>query len=156
MVWKMEWVKQIETLLWTAYLWPWKRHKTILPFFWLCLNSRAPSHICRELMCVFASSLILVCPCVVVHRSTLFMSLSLLLQKCPICLVHLTWMFCEMGDKWPYNCYFICTLLGFVKNIMHHPCVVPIKLFLQALWWCINTIVLTWLQLWRISILFYF
>ena len=32
------------------------------------------------------------------------MSLSLLLQQCPTCLVHLIWMALEMGTKCPYSC----------------------------------------------------
>ena len=35
------------------------------------------------------------------------MSSSLLLQQCPTCLVHLTWMALKMGGKWPYNCCFV-------------------------------------------------
>ena len=41
------------------------------------------------------------------HRRTLVMSSSLLLQHCPPCLVHLTLMICEMGDRWPYSCCFV-------------------------------------------------
>ena len=35
------------------------------------------------------------------------MSLPLLLQLCTACLVILTWMFLEMGGKWPYSCSFV-------------------------------------------------
>ena len=42
-------------------------------------------------------------PYVGVHRSTSLMSLSLLLQQCPACLVHLTWIVFVMGGRWPYN-----------------------------------------------------
>ena len=38
-----------------------------------------------------------------VHRSTSLMSLSLLLQQCPACLVHLTCIVFMMGGKWPYS-----------------------------------------------------
>ena len=38
-----------------------------------------------------------------VHRSTSLMSSSLLLQLCPTCLVHLTWIVFVMGGKWPYS-----------------------------------------------------
>ena len=38
-----------------------------------------------------------------VHRSTLLMSSSLLLQQCPACLVRLTWIVFVMGGRWPYN-----------------------------------------------------
>ena len=40
-------------------------------------------------------------PYVGVHRSTSLMSLSLLLQQCPACLVHLTWIVFMMGGRWP-------------------------------------------------------
>ena len=42
-------------------------------------------------------------PYVRVHRSTLLMSSSLLLQQCPPCLVHLTWIVFMMGGRWPYS-----------------------------------------------------
>ena len=42
-------------------------------------------------------------PYVGVHRSTWLMSLSLLLQQCPACLVHLTWIVFVMGGRWPYS-----------------------------------------------------
>ena len=38
-----------------------------------------------------------------VHRSTSLMSLSLLLQQCPACLVRLTWIVFMMGGRWPYS-----------------------------------------------------
>ena len=38
-----------------------------------------------------------------VHRSTSLMSLSLLLQKCPVCLVRLTCIVFVMGGRWPYS-----------------------------------------------------
>ena len=37
--------------------------------------------------------------CVWFHRRTLLMSLSLLLQQYPECLVFLTWLVCEMGGR---------------------------------------------------------
>ena len=42
-------------------------------------------------------------PYVGVHRSTSLMSLSLLLQQCPACLVQLTWIVFVMGGRWPYS-----------------------------------------------------
>ena len=42
-------------------------------------------------------------PYVGVHRSTSLMSSSLLLQQCPACLVHLTWIVFVMGGRWPYS-----------------------------------------------------
>ena len=38
-----------------------------------------------------------------VHRSTSLMSSSLLLQQCPACLVHLTWIVFVMGGRWLYS-----------------------------------------------------
>ena len=35
------------------------------------------------------------------------MSLFLLLQQCPVCLVRLTWMVSEIGGWWPYSCCFV-------------------------------------------------
>ena len=47
------------------------------------------------------------CPREGVHRSTSLMSLSLLLQQCPACLVCLTSIVFMMGGKWPYSCCFV-------------------------------------------------
>ena len=50
-------------------------------------------------------------PYVGVHRSTSFMSSSLLLQQCPACLVRLTWIVFVMGSRWPYSwCFVGCCL----------------------------------------------
>ncbi len=46
-------------------------------------------------------------PYVGVHRSTSLMSSSLLLQQCPACLVHLTWIVFVMGGRWPYSLCFV-------------------------------------------------
>ena len=43
-------------------------------------------------------------PCVGVHKSTSLMSLSLLLQQCPACLVHLTLTVFVIGGRCPYSC----------------------------------------------------
>ena len=42
-----------------------------------------------------------------VHRSTSLMSLSLLLQQCPACLVRLTWIVFMMGGRWLYSWCFV-------------------------------------------------
>ena len=42
-----------------------------------------------------------------VHRSISLLISSLLLQQCPACLVRLTLLVFEMGDWWPYSCYFV-------------------------------------------------
>ena len=38
-----------------------------------------------------------------VHRNTSLMSSSLLLQQCPVCLVHLTCIVFVTGGSWPYS-----------------------------------------------------
>ena len=42
-------------------------------------------------------------PYVRVHRSTSFMSSSLLLEQCPACLVRLTLIVFVIGGRWPYS-----------------------------------------------------
>ena len=42
-------------------------------------------------------------PYVGVHKSTLLMSSSLLLQQCPACLIRLTWIVFVIGGRWPYS-----------------------------------------------------
>ena len=54
-----------------------------------------------------------------VHRSTSFMSSSLLLQQCPACLVRLAWIVFVIGGWWPYSwCLVVCCsiLLAFLCN----------------------------------------
>ena len=61
-------------------------------------------------------------PYVGVHRSTLLMSWSLLLQQCPACLVRLTRIVFVMGVKWPYSwCLVGCCrqdLFNIARNIL--------------------------------------
>ena len=59
------------------------------------------SHSCC--MYVWAGHPAFAWPYVEVHRSTSFMSLSLLLQQRPACLVCLTWIVFVMGGRWPYS-----------------------------------------------------
>ena len=59
------------------------------------------SHSCW--MCVRVGRPAFTRPYVGVHRSTLLMSSSLLLQQCPACLVRLTWIVFVMGGRWPYS-----------------------------------------------------
>ena len=47
-----------------------------------------------------------------VHRSTSFMSSSLLLQQCPACLARLAWIVFVMGGRWPYS----WCLVGFCRQ----------------------------------------
>ena len=54
-------------------------------------------------MFVFDGRPTLVCPCVgVLKRKS-----SFLLQQCLACLVHLTWIACEMIGSWLYSCCFV-------------------------------------------------
>ena len=64
-------------------------------------------------MSIFAGQLALVCPCVGVHWRMLLMSLSLLFQQCP---TYLTWIVCQMGGKWPYNCFVECCIRDLLKK----------------------------------------
>ena len=59
------------------------------------------SHSCY--MSVLAGRPAFAWPYVGVHRSTSLMSSSLLLQQCPACLIHLTWIVFVMGGRWPYS-----------------------------------------------------
>ena len=56
-------------------------------------------------------------PYVGVHRSTSFMSSSLLLQQCPACLVRLTWIVFVKGSRWPYSWCFVGCCLQDLFNI---------------------------------------
>ena len=57
-------------------------------------------------------------PCEELHGSTSLMSLFLLLQQCPGCLVGLIWMDFEMGGRWPYSCCFVGCCLQDLFNIV--------------------------------------
>ena len=78
------------------------------------------SHSCC--MYVLAGRPALARPYVGVHRSTSLMSSSLLLQQCPACLVHLTWIVFVMGGRWPYSwCFVGCCrqdLFNITRNII--------------------------------------
>ena len=52
-----------------------------------------------------------------VHTRTSLMTLSLLLQQCPACMVRLTWIVFEMGGKWPYSWCFVSCCLHDLFNI---------------------------------------
>ena len=41
------------------------------------------------------------------HIAAVCSSSSLLLQQCPVCLVHLTWIVFVMGGRWPYSWCFV-------------------------------------------------
>ena len=54
-----------------------------------------------------------------VHRSTSLMSLSLLLQQCPVCLVHLTCIVFVTGGSWPYSWCLVGCCRQDLFNIAH-------------------------------------
>ena len=56
-------------------------------------------------------------PCEGVHRCMSLMSLSLLLQQCPACLVRLTWIVFVVSGKLPYSCCFVGCYLKDLFNI---------------------------------------
>ena len=56
-------------------------------------------------------------PYVGVHRSTLLMSSSLLLQQCPVCRICLTCIVFGMGGKWPYSWCFVSRCFQDLFNI---------------------------------------
>ena len=53
------------------------------------------------------------------HWSKSLMSPSLLLQQCPACLVHLTWIVFVIGGMWQYSCYFVGCCRQDLFNIAH-------------------------------------
>ena len=62
-----------------------------------------------------------------VHRSTLLTSSSLLLQPCPACLVHLTWIVFVMGGRWAYSWCLVGVLPpGLVQYCSQHSCVIAV------------------------------
>ena len=67
-----------------------------------------------------------------VRKSRSLMSSSLLLQRCPACLVRLILVVFVMGGWWPYSCWFVGMLPpGLFQYCSQHSCVVAVKLFLQ-------------------------
>ena len=121
------------------------------------------------------------CPYVVVHQKKLLMNLYLLLQQCPLILIPLTQIVCEMVSKWLYNyCFAGCRFVGcFFKDLLktvnsileYFSSTFFSKRFARLVWflclmayqpcvlldskWCNHTIALTQLQLGRIALLFY-
>ena len=76
-------------------------------------------------------------PCEGVHRRTLLMRSSPLLQQFPASLLCLTLIVFMMGGRWPYSCCFVgCCLLDFIQNCSQHSCVVAVKLFLHPFSQC--------------------
>ena len=58
-------------------------------------------------------------PCAGVHRSTLLISSSLLLQQCSTCLVRLIWIVFMMTGRWPYSGCFVRYYLQDLFNTAH-------------------------------------
>ena len=75
---------------------------------------RVFSHSCWMYVCADRPAFAL--PYVGVHRSTSLMSSSLLLQQCPACLVHLTWIVFMMGGRWPYSWCLVNSVLNDKKR----------------------------------------
>ena len=66
-------------------------------------------------------------PYVGVHRSTSLMSLSLLLQQCPVCLVCLTLIVFVIGDRWQYSwCFVGCCCQDLFNIARKHSCAVAV------------------------------
>ena len=88
------------------------------------------------------------------YKRSLLMSYSLILQQCSGCLVCLTWMICEIGDKWPYSFCFVVSYLKDLFKTAHSILAFSPSTSLKPRW-CNHTIKLTWLQLERIPLLFH-
>ena len=73
------------------------------------------------------------CPYVGVHKRTSLISLSLLLQHCPVHLAHLTLIVCEMRGKWPYNC---CFVRCHVQDLLKRACSIPMLFPYSFFSWC--------------------
>ena len=77
---------------------------SIIPGRFSKLQPVSPQSCCRQ---VLAGRPSLACPCEGVHWRKSLMSLSLLLQLCSACLVHLFWIILEMKSKWLHSCCFV-------------------------------------------------
>ena len=126
----------------------------IIHYFWQV--SHATFSICTELLYVRAGHPAFACPCEGVHRSTSLTSLSLLLQQCPACLVHLILIVFVTGGRWLF-----CGVLspGLVQYCLQHSCIIAVKFFspyiLLASTWCIHIAVSILLPLGRNCTSFY-
>ena len=77
------------------------------------ISYRHRAVVCRFYLVI----MILPFSCEGVHSSMSLMSLSLFLQKCPTCLVHLTWIVFVIGGKWQYSCCFVgCCLQDLINT----------------------------------------
>ena len=96
----------------------------------------------------------LACPCEGVHRKISLVISFLLLQWCPACLVHLTWMVLEIGGRWPYNCCFMGCCFKDLYNTVHSILVQLLSSFFVSML-CIHTVELTQLLFGRNHVLLY-
>ena len=69
-------------------------------------SKQHPVSIQNREMWDFSDQSTLVCPWVEVHWRKSLMGSTSLHQQCPARFVHLTWIGCKMGGKWPYKCSF--------------------------------------------------
>ena len=66
---------------------------------------------------IFANYSTLVYPCIGVHRRTSLMSWPVLLQQYSVYFARLTWMVCEIRNKWPYSyCFVECCFQDLFKT----------------------------------------
>ena len=75
------------------------------------------------------------------------MSSSLLLQQCPVCLVHLAWIVFVMRGRWPYSWCFVGvaarTYSILLATFLCNCCLASSPAVLLASKWCIHTAVST-------------
>ena len=94
-------------------------------------------------MYVFAGRPTLACPCASFHRRTSLMSLSLLLQQCPVCLVRLTRMVWVICGWWPYSCFLVECCSGTPAAFLCSSHLVYSLVASLGSRWCSHTAVLT-------------
>ena len=73
------------------------------------------------------------------------MNWSYFLQKCPACLIHLTWMSFEIGGMWLYSCCFLgCCFQDLFKTarsiLVQFASSFSVSILLASMW-CIHTVV---------------
>ena len=83
------------------------RHPSLSPIALCRYSGLYP--VSAQSCCVYvrAGRLAFAHPCEGVHMSTLFMSSSILLQKCRACMVRLILIIFVMGGRCPYSCCFV-------------------------------------------------
>ena len=129
------WPKDQKKVMWLKHNFLFDNHHHVVPPAWISLTlSRHSSlwfiasgrssglhHVSLQSCCMYvrAGHPAFVRPYEGVHRSTSLMSSSPLLQQCPACLVHLTWIVFMMGGKWLYSWCFVGCCLHDLFNITH-------------------------------------